>query len=177
MRRIASVRTGEAQVVRQDAVDRDGVDRDTPKVISTSTGRRARRRSLGSSARTAPSSTTAYAEDHDLNVGSPLELLTPTGKTLDAPCQGHLRPADRRLAVRHVTISAATFDAQLPAAENLFTFVTMEGGVTTRTRRRSRRRCSTFPNAKVQTQHEFIDNQFAGSTASSTSSTSCSRCR
>ena len=41
-----------------------------------------------------------YAKNHHLTVGSPISLLTPTGKTLDSAGEGDLQPAHRGLAVR-----------------------------------------------------------------------------
>ena len=41
-----------------------------------------------------------YAEDHDLSIGSPIQVIVPSGNRLRAEDRGHLRPAGRRLAVR-----------------------------------------------------------------------------
>ena len=81
----------------------------------------------------------------------------------DVPGEGHLRPADGRLAVRPRDRSrprrgtprtrsprTSTRSSRSPAASR------------TRTRRRSRRRSRGFPNAKVQTRQQFIDNQISG---------------
>ena len=76
--------------------------------------------------------------------------------------QGDLRAADRRIAVRpgdHLGARRGTGSTSSPA--NLFSFVIMNGGQTTPTRRRWSRQLAQFPNAKVQTRSEFIDNQIS----------------
>ncbi len=59
-------------------------------------------------------------------------------------------------------ISAETWDAENPQPQDLYTFVKMRAASPTRTRPRSRRRSAGYPNAKVQTRGQFIDNQISG---------------
>jgi putative ABC transport system permease protein len=61
-----------------------------------------------------------------------------------------------------VTISAATFDRYFDRPRNLFSFALMEGGQTEANEAALNRTLEDFPNAKVATREEFIDNQISG---------------
>jgi ABC-type antimicrobial peptide transport system permease subunit len=61
-----------------------------------------------------------------------------------------------------VTISAQTWDRFNEQPQNLYSFVIMTGGQTEANRVALDRRLEDFPNAKVQTREEFIDNQISG---------------
>ena len=58
-----------------------------------------------------------------------------------------------------VTISDAAWDAIYDQPQNIFSFVQMKGGETDANKAALEQQLSTFPNAKVQTKQEFIDNQ------------------
>ena len=62
---------------------------------------RARRRSFAQLGDDGAFVDNGYAKRHHLHVGSPIELTFANGEQQDVRRQGHLRPADRRLAVRH----------------------------------------------------------------------------
>ena len=59
-------------------------------------------------------------------------------------------------------MSQATFDRNYDSPQNIFSFVRMHGGETDGEPGRARRGAQGFPNAKVQTKTEFIDNQISG---------------
>ena len=61
-----------------------------------------------------------------------------------------------------VTISAATWDAENPDPKDLYSFVTVAGGESDANRAAIESTLSGFPNAKVQTRQQFIDNQISG---------------
>jgi len=61
-----------------------------------------------------------------------------------------------------VTFSSATFDKNFPNPENLFTFIQMQGGATPANTAALEKTLASFPNAKVQTQGQFVDNQISG---------------
>ena len=103
-----------------------------------------------------------YAESHDLRVGSRVEVLTPTGERLpftvraifDAPAGGS--------PFGVVTFSSEVFDREYPNPKNLYTFVTMEGGVTDENTQALEQQLTAFPNAKVADGEEFKENQASG---------------
>ena len=120
-----------------------------------------------------------YAKTHKLSLGSPIVMTFSSGAKKTFVDQGHLQPADGRLAVRDASRSrrrpgtsstrirrTSTRSCACAAA----TTAREPGGARARRSRTSRTRRS-------QTRQEFIDNQTRPQLASSTCSTCCSRCR
>jgi len=106
----------------------------------------------------------AYAKDHDLTVGSPIVVVTPTGRPLPLVIKGIFDPPTGGSPFGNVTISSAAFDANWQQPLNLFTFVTMRDGVTDANTAALTDSLKDFPNAKAQTRQQFKDNQIAGFT-------------
>ena len=102
-----------------------------------------------------------YAEDNDLSVGSQIELLTPSGKTLELTVKGIFDPPTGGSPFGVVTFSSETFDANYVSPRNLFSFIQMDGDVTERNTEALEAALADFPNAKAQTREEFVDNQVA----------------
>jgi putative ABC transport system permease protein len=108
----------------------------------------------------------SWAEDRNLRVGSPVRVLTPSGRTLELPIIGIFDEPPGGSPFANVNISAETFDANYEQPTNTFTFANMEGGVTdANTRRLENAVERSFPNANVQDREEFKDNQIAGLTS------------
>ena len=93
---------------------------------------------------------------------SPLE--TPAGRFIHLARRGDLRAAQGGDPLGAVSISSARFDADYPNPQNVFTLDrNIAGGVTRREHARARTACSaTFPDAKIQTEQQFINNQEKG---------------
>src|SRR5436190_2196829 len=103
-----------------------------------------------------------FAKNHDLTKGSSFILLTPTGKTLTFTVQGIFKPPAGGSPFGPVTISTKTFDANYTQPKNIFTFVTMKGGVTPANTSALETSLKGFPNAKVADGDQFRKNQGAG---------------
>ena len=103
-----------------------------------------------------------YAEDNDLSVGSQIELLTPSGKTLELTVKGIFDPPTGGSPFGVVTFSSETFDANYVSPRNLYSFIQMDGDVTEGNTESLEAALAEFPNAKAQTREEFVDNQIAG---------------
>jgi len=103
-----------------------------------------------------------YAKDHRLDLGSPIDVETPRGNTLHLRLKGIFDPPTGGSPFGTVTFSAATFDKNYDQPKNLFSFVLMDGGETDANKAALEHTLSSFPNAKVQTRTEFIDNQISG---------------
>ncbi len=103
-----------------------------------------------------------FAEDHGLRVGSPFEMLFPSGARKTFRLKGIFDPPTGGSPFGEVTISSTTFDRLNQSPKNLYAFVTMQGGVSDANTERLERSLAAFPNAKLQTQDEFKDNQFSG---------------
>jgi putative ABC transport system permease protein len=103
-----------------------------------------------------------YANDHHLDLGTPIDVETPRGNTLHLRLKGIFDPPTGGSPFGTVTFSAATFDKNYDQPKNLFSFVLMDGGETDANKAALEHTLSSFPNAKVQTRTEFIDNQISG---------------
>jgi putative ABC transport system permease protein len=100
-----------------------------------------------------------YAEDHGLAIGSPVTMLTPAGEEVGLEIKGIFDPPAGGSPFGTVTFSSELFDDLYESPRNLYSFVKMEGGVTDANTEALTAALADFPNAKAQTQEEFIDNQ------------------
>ena len=104
-----------------------------------------------------------YAKSHNLKLGSQLDLLSPSGDH-DAARRCAASSTRRRAARRsaRVTISDAAWDRVYDNPREHLLVRAMEGGETDANQAALEQQLQPFPNAKVQTKQEFIDNQIAG---------------
>jgi putative ABC transport system permease protein len=103
-----------------------------------------------------------FADDHHLEIGSTIEETFPNGETVPFKVEGIFDPPTGGSPFGPVTISAKTWDRYNDQPQNLYSFVIMKGGQTDANRAALDRRLEEFPNAKVQTRNEFVDNQISG---------------
>ena len=103
-----------------------------------------------------------YAKDHDLQVGSSLDLTFPNGQTKPFVVKGIFDPPTGGSPFGRVTISTAAWDEQFAQPRNLYTFLAMEGDQSDANLAALETALEDFPNAKVQTREQFIDNQISG---------------
>jgi len=103
-----------------------------------------------------------YASDHHLSVGDQIPVTTARGARLRLRLRGIFDPPTGGSPFGAVTISQATFDRSYDQPQNLFSIVRTRGGETDANRRAIEQALGSFPNAKVQTRSEFIDNQISG---------------
>jgi len=103
-----------------------------------------------------------YAKSHHLTVGKPFEVLVPSGDRLRLRLRGIFKPPTGGSPFGSVTISQRTFDRVVTQPQNLYSFVKMRGGEDAANRSALDRALRSFPNAKVQTRKEFVDNQISG---------------
>jgi putative ABC transport system permease protein len=103
-----------------------------------------------------------FAKSHHLAIGSPLKLTAPTGQTVPLRVRGIFKPPTGGSPFGSVTISDATWDQINSAPQNIYSFVRMSGGETDANKAALERQLASFPNAKVQTKQQFIDNQISG---------------
>jgi len=103
-----------------------------------------------------------FAKTHHLKIGSPLKLTAPTGKSVDLRVHGIFKPPTGGSPFGPVTISDTTWDSIYDSPQNLYSFVRMRGGESDAAQAALVRQLKAFPNAKVQTKKQFIDNQISG---------------
>jgi putative ABC transport system permease protein len=157
---IASTRTGEGRVFDKTEFV-TAVDPDAGKVLTMDwkEGSQAVLGQLGANGAFVDDS---YAEDHDLRIGSPVQVTVPSGQVLDLTVKGVFEPPAGGSPFGHVTFSSATFDRVYEAPKNLYTFIQMRGGVTDANTKALENVLKDFPNAKVQDKDQFVDNQISG---------------
>jgi putative ABC transport system permease protein len=100
-----------------------------------------------------------YAKDHDLKLGSPIAVTTPTAKVLHLRLKGIFDPPKGGSPFGSVTMSAATFDDNYTKPRNLMTLVNIKGGVNDANTARLNLSLDSFPDAKIQTAEQFKDAQ------------------
>jgi putative ABC transport system permease protein len=103
-----------------------------------------------------------YAEDHELSVGSPIDVLFPSGDTKTLKVAGIFDPPEGGSPFGTITMSSATFDSYFEQPKNLFVFITMAGGESEANTAALAAALDDFPNAKLQDREEFKDNQASG---------------
>jgi putative ABC transport system permease protein len=100
-----------------------------------------------------------YAKDHDLTLGSPIAVTTPTGKVLQLRLKGIFDPPKGGSPFGTVTMSDATFDANYTKPRNLMTLINVKGGVNAANTALLQLSLESFPDAKVVTAAQFKKGQ------------------
>ncbi len=103
-----------------------------------------------------------FATTHHLKIGSPLTLTAPTGQSVDLTVRGIFKPPTGGSPFGPVTISDATWDSIYDSPQNIYSFVRMRGGESAAAQAALERQLKNFPDAKVQTKEQFINNQISG---------------
>jgi len=103
-----------------------------------------------------------FAKDHDLTIGSPVEVQFPSGDKRTFSIKGIFDPPTGGSPFGPITISSKAFDESFQQPKNLFVFITTTGGETEANTAELKKALTGFPNAKLQNRDEFKDNQFSG---------------
>jgi len=106
----------------------------------------------------------SYANAKHLHVGSPLSVETPTGRVLNLTLVGISNPPSGASPYGDISISQALFDSLYQNPQNLYSFVNTQDGVTPANTNALNSALAGFPDAKVQTKSQFINNQLSGLT-------------
>jgi len=102
-----------------------------------------------------------YADDHDLAVGSPLTLKTPTGKILRLHLVGIFDEPKGGSPFGDVSISKQMFDRSFATHDNYFTLLNVEGDPSEATKTGIENALAAYPDAQVETAAQFKDGQIA----------------
>ncbi len=103
-----------------------------------------------------------YASKHNLRLGSPVKLTFANGDQKTFVIKGIFDPPTGGSPFGKVTISEAAWDAENSNPQNLYSFVRVKGDASAEAQAALDRALRAFPNAKVQTRQQFIDNQISG---------------
>ena len=103
-----------------------------------------------------------YAKKHHLKVGSPITLETVSGRRLQLKIEGIFAPPKGGSPFGAVTISNKLFDRMFDNPQDVFAFVLARGGVTDGNTTALATALKSFPDAKIQTESEFVKQQENG---------------
>jgi putative ABC transport system permease protein len=156
---ISSTRTGEARIFDKTELV-TAVEPDTGKVLTVewTQGSQAVFGQLGADGAFVDDD---YAKDHGLRIGSEISVQVPSGNRIVLRVKGIFKPPAGGSPFGRVTFSSATFDREYDSPRNLYTFVQMRGGDAAANTKALKAAVAGFPNAKVQTRDQFVENQMA----------------
>jgi putative ABC transport system permease protein len=103
-----------------------------------------------------------YAKSHKLVAGSSVPVTFADGKRKTFVIKGIFDPPAGGSPFGRITISQATWDTYNENPRNIYTFVRVHGGESDANLAALESSLKSFPNAKVQTRQQFIDNQISG---------------
>jgi putative ABC transport system permease protein len=103
----------------------------------------------------------SFASAHHLVVGSPLRLETPAGRYLDLHVSAIFSAPGYDDPLGSISVSSRTFDSVYTSPQNVYTLITTPGGVSAASTRRLDAVLAAYPDAKVQTEAQFIASQEA----------------
>ena len=103
-----------------------------------------------------------YAKAHKLVVGSPVLMTFADGQRATFKIKGIFDPPAGGSPFGRITISQVSWDAHNENPRNLYTFVRVHGGESASNLAALEASLKSYPNAKVQTRQQFIDNQISG---------------
>jgi putative ABC transport system permease protein len=104
----------------------------------------------------------SFAKSHNLEIGSPLTVETPGGKFVSLVVHSIYTVPHTGDPLGSISMSAATFDSVYPNPQNVYTLINMPGGVTDANTKKLNAVLALYPDAKIQTESEFISNQEQG---------------
>jgi putative ABC transport system permease protein len=157
---ISSVRGGQGRAF-DETIPITAVDSQAPAVLAFDwkTGSQAALGELGADGAIVDAD---YADKHGLQLGSSVPLQTVVGKTLDLKVRGIFKPPAGGSPFGNITISTTAFDATNPQPQNIYSFLSIQGGVTPANTAALSAALTDFPNAKPQTREEFKKAQSDG---------------
>jgi putative ABC transport system permease protein len=103
-----------------------------------------------------------YAKKHNLTIGSPVKLTFANGKQKTFAIKGIFDPPPGGSPFGKLTISQATWDRYNESPRNLYSFIRVRGGETPANLTALEKTLAPYPNAKVATRQQFVDNQISG---------------
>jgi putative ABC transport system permease protein len=106
----------------------------------------------------------AFADDHDLTLGSRFAVTTPQGKKVPLVVRGIYKPPGEELdpLLGMVTLDKAAFDEHFPRSKDLFAFVDARTGVSSGQTAALERALNPFPGTQVQSKEDWVDTRANG---------------
>jgi putative ABC transport system permease protein len=106
----------------------------------------------------------AFADDHDLKVGSQFNITTPQGKRVPLGVRGIYEPPAEELdpLLGEVTLAQRAFDVHFPRPRDLFAFVDTNEGVSANQTALLEQALKPFPDTVVRSKSGWIDERAGG---------------
>ncbi len=104
----------------------------------------------------------SYAKSHHLATGSPIPVTFADGQRETFTLKGIFDPPPGGSPFGRITMSQSAWDSHNENPRNLYTFVRVRGGESQANLDTLNATLTSFPNAKVQTRKQFVDNQISG---------------
>ena len=103
-----------------------------------------------------------YAKQHGLHAGSRVTLTFADASSATFVVKGIFDPPAGGSPFGRVTVSEAAWDRRNANPRNLYSFVRVRGGQSAENLATLEQALKPYPNAKVQTRQQFVDNQISG---------------
>jgi putative ABC transport system permease protein len=103
----------------------------------------------------------SFAEDHDLAIGSPLAIVSPSGEELHRTVTGVYDPPRLSSLLGTALVSQEAFDAAFPRPKDVATFVAGRGAPSAEGAAELESSLTAFPDADVKTLAEFTEDYAA----------------
>jgi putative ABC transport system permease protein len=157
---VSELRAGSARVFGK-TVEVNGVDANLTKVVDM-TWKRGSDAVPGQLGANGAFVAENFADSHDLTLGSPLRLETPTGRQLQLEVKGIFEePQNGNSPFGRIAMSTPTYDASFASRENSFTLVNVRGGPNAANTAKLNGALAAFPDAEVETRDEFKADQIS----------------
>jgi putative ABC transport system permease protein len=101
----------------------------------------------------------SFADDEQLEVGSPLVIETPNGTSLTSEVRGIYEAPPFWEMLGNATISKDAFDEEFENPRNLYTFISVPGGATAENQQALEAALAGFPGVKLDTKDGFSQAQ------------------
>jgi putative ABC transport system permease protein len=153
---VSSVRGDEA-LVDGSQQDVGGVDPDTIASVYRFTWAEGSDAALASLAGDGVVVERSFAEDHDLAIGSPLAIVSPSGDRLQRTVTGVYDPPRLSSLLGTALVSQEAFDAAFPRPKDTYTFASGTGSASEAGAAALESSLAAFPDANVNTVAGFTD--------------------
>ena len=106
----------------------------------------------------------AFADDHNLKVGSKFSIQTPQGKKAGLVVRGIYKPPVEQLdpLLGQVTLAQRAFDTHFPRPKDLFVFVDTDAGITSQATAALDKTLGPYPDAALHTNSAWVDERAGG---------------
>jgi putative ABC transport system permease protein len=155
---VSPVRTG-AALVNDDEAELGGIDPDTITSTYTFDWTEGNDEVLADIGTTGALVSANYADDHGMEIGTRLRLVSTDNRTADARIVGIYEPHPFYPLLESVTVSAELFDELYERPQNRWTWANVGGEPSDASKAQLEEAVAGFPDAQVETREEWIERE------------------